>query len=560
MKLLPASLSASPTPSFAQPTLNSLLLLLCSFNAGFAFCHPRSWTVGQPVQTTSGTVAGHAASNLTHVSEYLGIPYAQPPLGALRFKAPQKDCPANVAPRSVANAGITNLAGPQAVTIIDNIEQYGHTVSEDCLTLNVWTKPQTGDAKKAVMVWIYGGGFQSGSTNTFLYNGQVLANYADVVVVTINYRVNVFGFPGLPDSGVPQNTGLLDQRLAIEWVRDNIASFGGDASRITLFGQSAGATSIDFYSYAWTADPIVAGLIPESGVATSFANPTPPNNTASWYSLSSNLGCGDSGTPLATTVACMQSKTMTQILQAEGSLGLQFNPSVDGTTVFSNYDALTQAGQFIKVPVLLGNNDYEAGIIKVLFQEIGITQSNQAWAILNLEDFTCPVGHRAAGKASQVPVWRYRYFGEWENTRLTFNPDSGAWHGSEIPVVFGTASGSGVANSAIEVKIGEYIIGAWTSFAKNPSGGLSAAPYQWPKCAAAGILDVCPDDEVLTVRTTAASLIQLGFQNQTHASYIYPVTYDYACQYVLAPGGPNMTALAGVANLTQLGGGSQVGY
>ena len=278
-----------------------------------------------------------------------------------------------------------------------------------------------------------------------------------------------------------QNVGLLDQRLAIEWVRSNIAAFGGDPSRITLFGQSAGAASIDFYSYAWTADPIVAGLISESGVATSFVNPTPLNNTAIFYSLASNLNCGTNSTLVPTTIACMQGKTMQQILTGMASLGLQFQPTIDSKTVFSDYDALTKAGKFIKKPVLIGNNDYEAGIIKVIFQQSGLTQSLQAWALLNLQTFTCPVGHRAAGKTSHVPTWRYRYFGEFENTRLTVNPDSGAWHGSEIATVFGTTSGSGVPNSKLEVEVLEYIAGAWVAFAKNPTSGLAAAPYQWPQ-------------------------------------------------------------------------------
>lgn len=100
-------------------------------------------------------------------------------------------------------------------------------VSEDCLNLNIWTKPQTGDKAKAVLLWLYGGGFALGSAKTLLYDGSTLADEEDVVVVTIDYRLHIFGYPGGPDGAVDQNPGLVDQRLATEWVRDNIGAFGG---------------------------------------------------------------------------------------------------------------------------------------------------------------------------------------------------------------------------------------------------------------------------------------------------------------------------------------------
>src|SRR5690606_21994850 len=124
----------------------------------------------------------------------------------------------------------------------------------------VWTKPQTGEKKKAVIVWIYGGAFTVGDAAAPVSYGASLANNEDVVVVAPNYRVNVFGFPGAP--GLSQkNPGLLDQRLAVEWTRRNIAAFGGDPNRITIYGESAGGSSVDYYAYAWTKDPIVKGMI-----------------------------------------------------------------------------------------------------------------------------------------------------------------------------------------------------------------------------------------------------------------------------------------------------------
>ena len=158
-------------------------------------------------------------------------------------------CPAGsqVSPDfSAIQAANVTSAGLQ---ILASLGQIGDNFSEDCLTLNVWTKPQVGESKKAVLVWIYGGGFTTGNSDNVAYNGQYIAQDEDVVLVSFNYRLNVFGFPGTPNA--TQNLGLLDQRLAIEWVRDNIEKFGGDAERITIFGQSAGSASVDYHTFAW---------------------------------------------------------------------------------------------------------------------------------------------------------------------------------------------------------------------------------------------------------------------------------------------------------------------
>jgi cholinesterase len=190
----------------------------------------QSWSTGQVVKTSSGSAKGHASSWKPAVSEYLGIPFAQPPVGKLRFLAPKAyksdkmfnaaefgpSCFANVDTKPNATV-VYNQGFP--TTLLGHMGQAGDTFDEDCLTLNIWTKPQSGEKKKAVMLWIYGGGFNSGNTRNPYYNGARLADEEDVVVVSINYRLNIFGFPRadfLPD----KNIGLLDQRLAVEWVRD----------------------------------------------------------------------------------------------------------------------------------------------------------------------------------------------------------------------------------------------------------------------------------------------------------------------------------------------------
>ncbi|KAF7117305.1 hypothetical protein CNMCM5793_006054 [Aspergillus hiratsukae] len=247
----------------------------------------RDATVGASVQTSSGLIEGHAASR-PGVSEYLGIPYAVSPTGDLRFAPPVQyqgngtvianayspDCPANIG--SVPDYPDLTLQAP--IIIRTFAQQLGTPQSEDCLYLNVWAKP-TGQLKP-VLVFIHGGRFSVGGANSPMYDGENLVAENDVVVVTFNYRLNIFGFSGAP--GLTQNVGLLDQRMAIEWVYSNIAGFGGDPDRITIFGQSAGASSVDYYSYIWTEKPLVRGLISHSGTALSF-KPNTAEESASYF-------------------------------------------------------------------------------------------------------------------------------------------------------------------------------------------------------------------------------------------------------------------------------------
>ncbi|KAE9370113.1 alpha/beta-hydrolase, partial [Stipitochalara longipes BDJ] len=485
-----------------------------------------NWTVGQTVTTSSGPVTGHPAANDSDVSEYLGIPFGQAPVGDLRFAAPVAfngtaplngtsfgfSCPvlagASTLPTAaeLAAANIT-ASGIEVLGILSNSNA---TYSEDCLYLNVWTKPQVGEAKKAVLVWIYGGGFTGGSSSIPAYNGANIADQEDVVVVSLNYRLSVLGFPGNPNG--TQNLGLLDQRLAVEWVRDNIENFGGDPTRITLFGQSAGGASVDAYSYAWASDPIAAGFIPESGTMFSWGL---PNSQASalkgWDAVVFNLGCGNSSSDSADVLACMRQQTWTAILKAipvtsgtASILGL-FGPTVDDTVIFSNYSERTPA----KVPMLLGNNNYESGLFRTDFALEGLIFPDVFWTDFNLQEFTCPTGLRAnASVAAGNPTWRYRYFGVFPN--MAVSSEAGTYHAAEVPIIFDTAPGAATSN---EVSIANYMRGAWAAFAKDPQKGLTN--YGWPE-----------------YDTKKDTLIRLGYDNITGSNVINPYRYDADCVFV----------------------------
>jgi cholinesterase len=238
-----------------------------------------------------------------------------------------------------------------------------------------------------------------------------------------SYRLNVFGFPGNPS--IPNlNLGLLDQRTAIEWVRDNIAAFGGDPSRITIFGQSAGSCSVDYYSYAYTSDPIVAGFIQESGTINGFGTVNTAAANAGWFNVTTALGCGSSSSNLSEVLACMRTKSTDSILkaipqtQSKTELLSSFSPAVDNITVLSDYPARSAAGNFIKAPLLSGNTDYEAGLFATIAALSNVTYPREFWDAFNLRIFTCPAGLRANISISAgIPTWRYRYFGVFPNLR-----------------------------------------------------------------------------------------------------------------------------------------------
>ncbi|KAF1925274.1 alpha/beta-hydrolase [Didymella exigua CBS 183.55] len=230
-------------------------------------------------------------------------------------------------------------------------------------------------------------GFAGSNTNSPFTNGQHLAHGEDLVVVSVNYRLNAFGFPGAP--GADTNLELSDQRLAIEWLRDNIAAFGGDAKRMVTVGQSSGGSAVDWWSYAYRKDPIVHGLISTSDNAFSFPMNTAHQHRDSWSALSTALGCGSTGD----TITCMRSSNITtkavtvavaKIPPSPGGNPVRstppFYPMVDNQTIFGDYLFLSSTGKFAGFPYLQGHNDFEQGyyIISAFAQGRNVTAAQTA--------------------------------------------------------------------------------------------------------------------------------------------------------------------------------------
>ncbi|KAF3043721.1 hypothetical protein E8E12_008613 [Didymella heteroderae] len=273
---------------------------------------------------------------------------------------------------------------------------------------------------KPVLVLFHGGRFAESNTNSPFANGQHLANAEALVVVSVNYRLNVFGFPGAP--GADTNLGLRDQRLAVEWLRDNVAAFGGDSRRMVIAGQSSGGVAVDWWSYAYKQDPIVHGLISTSGNAFSFPMNTPQKQRDNWLALATALGCRSKND----TLTCMRSSNITsqaitaavaKIAPSPGGSPARstppFYPMVDNQNILGDYLSLSSAGAFARLPYLQGHNDYEQGyyVIPAFAQGRNVTVAQAAKFLL--ESFVCPVSYEARQRTkAEVPTWAYRYFGD----------------------------------------------------------------------------------------------------------------------------------------------------
>ncbi|KAL3417250.1 carboxylesterase [Phlyctema vagabunda] len=479
-----------------------------------------AWTVGQGIQTTSGFIVGHAAANVSGVSEYVGIPYAAAPVGRLRFQPPVRYNgtgtinattfgPICIQPPSAPPRNSTSTLPPPDFGIPPTsaavFAREAYPASEDCLTLNVWTRPQAGETKKAVLVWIYGGAYVSGSSRQPGYRGQFIADETDVVVEN-SYRVNVFGFPGNPVA--PANLGLRDIRMSLKWVRDNIERFGGDPERITIFGQSAGAGIVDFYSFAYADDPIASGFIEMSATLYGFPALTALETNDRWFHVTNLVGCGNASSNPVAVNNCMLDKTVEEILTGYDPATVPLNPSpygpvTDHELVYSSYLNRTAA----KGGYLIGNTHNEAGIFKLS----AAPQNESYWTDFNDRLYTCADVVRIEQSITDGnPTWRYRYFGDFPNLVLTTTPPSGAYHAADINLLFNTVNQTLLASTPAEIDVGKYLRDVWSSFAKNPQNGLDAF---WPQ-----------------YNGTAKTLARTGFQNMT-ISLAPGNMYDNICRW-----------------------------
>jgi carboxylesterase type B len=324
----------------------------------------------------------------------------------------------------------------------------------------------------------------------------------------------------------------MDQRLALEWVRDNIEAFGGDPSRITVFGQSAGGVSSDFMAYGYKDDPIAHALIAQSGVASSSLPDGPTKETMrnNWYNASARLGCGGAEAGQA-TVPCMRSKSWGELLAPIKPLGslihrTGFRPVEDGNIVPYDIKEKAATGNFARIPFMTGSTDNEAGyLLMIILAYSNITAEQLAHTrigliqplldLMTLAKITCPTAEAAGYRAQyDIPVWRYRYYGDNYSNTFIF-PVGSAYHFAELLPLFGNAATvTSVADSDYEAQAAAYMRRAWCAFAKRPKDGLKTE-FQWPK-----------------FNPLTRSEVRLSYERQTQASYIFNLKTDLLCACV----------------------------
>jgi para-nitrobenzyl esterase len=383
------------------------------------------WASAAPIRIESGMLEG-VPGRLPGVTVYRGVPYAAPPIGALRWMAP-----APVA----AWTGVrrADKFGPRCVQGTAGLA--GN--SEDCLYLNVWTK---GAGKRPVMLWLHGGGFTGGAGSQALFDGEMLAAKG-AVVVTINYRLGVFGFFAAKE--LTGNFGLLDSIEALQWVRKNIAALGGDPENVTVFGESAGATMAG----CLTASPLAKGLfrraIAESG-----------NFTRDLMRLERAQSAGaqlleKTG---ATSVEELRMKTASEIMESGRGTG----PIVDGIVLTRQPVEIYEQGKANAVDLLLGSNSDEgASSLQRTGAELFTNQAKRRFGA-DAERYLAlyPAGSDADANKSQAASFRdevgyqarawarlgrgktYVYYFTHEPPYSPVQPWRGAFHTAEIPYVF----------------------------------------------------------------------------------------------------------------------------
>ena len=468
------------------------------------------------INTPLGAVQGYV-ENGSHT--FLGIPYARPPVGNLRWRPPQ------AIPAWAATLDASEIA--------DSCPQFTPPLNvligeEDCLYLNVWAPENKPNHALPVMVWIHGGGFTAGRAAYTREDGQRLAAHTASIVVAMNYRLGVFGFlahealsqedPSHPTSG---NYGIEDQAAALRWVRDNIAAFGGDPENVTIFGQSAGGVSV----CAQLASPASAGLF-HRAIIQSGPCDTPMSSlqgvSALGSKLSQSLACDDADSA-KDELQCLRNKSVKQVADvlppdpsfAFGEGYTVWWPVLDGQVLPMQFQQAYDSGRFNQVPVINGTTLDEGSLIvwlshNLLLKHLQADQyldrleylvgsrqgaelvaaqyplANYASPFEALTEafsdgfFNCMARTISAALAKHVPLWAYQF--NYQDAPF-FVPGAQlkAFHSAEVQFVFGNPMS--VTQSEFEgeqLELAQSMMGYWSQFAASGDPNRRGLP-QWPR-------------------------------------------------------------------------------
>ncbi|NVM45985.1 MAG: carboxylesterase family protein [Candidatus Lokiarchaeota archaeon] len=458
------------------------------------------------VLTKSGKIQGYVEEG---VEIYKGIPYAESPIGDLRFREPLPKKKWD----EIRNCTQFGPIAPQGYHDDPKIEL---PEDEDCLYLNIWT-PCSDDKKRPVMVWIHGGGFIIGGGRP-RSDGAKLASYGDVVVVSFNYRLGALGFLNLP--GIPPNLGIQDQVAALKWIKENIEVFGGDSNNITIFGESAGGQSVTILLAISSSKGLFHRAIVQSGAA----NPRdfkPERSIEGAEKFIAKLGINKENigelrkVPLNKLIAA-QKKIVGNSLSLKNS---PFWPYIDGEIIFEQPIEIIRKGNNHQVPMIIGYNENELGFLSEILTKSGgmkkkiilkfvrsaIQKGNMSKENLeNLITFYSKVLEKKypdnpmmywdiilSDSMFKIPIIRqleahaihqsniYSYVFSYNSPKFGF-----AFHTFEIPFVFNTIDKKDVADGAVEVseeskKLTKIMMDTWIAFARTGSPDNKGIP-KWP--------------------------------------------------------------------------------
>jgi len=486
---------------------------MVSFGVALVLVGMPLWAQNGPVvETSQGAVQGSSSGG---VEAFLGIPFAAPPVGELRWRPPQAPAP------WTGERDATEWPPPCPQEADD-----GTVIGEeDCLYLNVWTPQGAAPGSLPVMFFIHGGGNTQGSSSVVvagdhLYEGDVLAARGQVVVVTIQYRLGPLGFlvhPALDAEsprGVSGNYGLLDQQAALRWVRDNIAAFGGDPGRVLVFGESAGATD----TFMQLVSPLAAGLFSRA-LMESGGNRAKPlaDRAREGRAFAEAAGCpgGEESSP------CLRALTAVELVLATGRVdsggvitgGLvssYFGPAVDGWVLTEDPGRALSEGRFNHVPYVVGSNGdemrkyvpeldeaaYEALVRSLLapWGEAAVERALELYpvgpggyatptdaytALVSDPQFVCPVRRfaSAAARSQSEPVYRYFFTHALSGT---FYSRYGAFHGLELFFVFQRLGKmTWYIPRTADLELERAVLELWTSFGATGDPTVAGGP-SWP--------------------------------------------------------------------------------
>lgn len=460
------------------------------------------------VETNYGKVEGQQNRNSF---VWRGIPYAQPPLGDLRFRPPHR-------PDSwdgVKDATQFQPVAPQSTKDLDRkIGRGAYTISEDCLYLNIWS-PGADKKRRPVMVWIHGGSFTRGTGMLPIYDGTSFCEKGDIVLVTINYRLGALGFLHLEEFGgkdyaTSGNCGILDQVAALQWVQENIEHFGGDPNRVTIFGQSAGAGSVGTLLSVPSAKGLFQQAILQSGALEYIHQLEIAKINAQKVIDSLNLG-SDVLSKLKEMPATELVQSVEQIAKKEG---VRFFPVIDTVSVPQHPSEALKEGCARNIPIVTGITSDELRLMYVSDpdwdQSFTDDESVIQWFKNRFGPFPEEVVQHYVKYQSQgenivqkmikmasdkvfwtsalqfaemqlehaAPVWMYQF--HWKSP--VFGGKLGACHSMELPFVFHTIDdprARSLTGNSPPAQLADQMHKAWIAFARNGDPNTSEIP-DWP--------------------------------------------------------------------------------